>query len=437
MTLSFKNLEHSKVEISFKLDEEEFNYYVDESIKKLRGDSEINGFRKGKAPREVVMQHFGEAKVVKEAALEAIKVNYIKAIKERKLEPIGQPQVEVTKLALHNPLEFKIVVSILPSVVLPDYKEIASQVKRREVHLEAGEVEKTLAQIQKARAKFIAKNGICQKGDWVEIEIHLKPAEEEKFKIFKPDIKDSFILGEGHLLPIIEKEIEGMEAGQTKDFSFVYPADYYQRNLAGKKVLCHLQLKSIQRVELPDISDDFAKRVGRFKDLDDLKNSIKEGILIEKKQQESQRVQQEILDKIVKAVKIDIPEVLIEKEKERMLKQLKEDVTSQLKMKFDDYLEQIGKTEKEIEDSFSPVVIKRIKESLVLREIGRKEKIDISEAEVEERINQILSQQPSLKDTVDLDQLKIYTKEEMVNSRTLKKLEDYSSNNKKEAKVNN
>lgn len=437
MDISLKNLDHSRVEISFKLDKDEFNSYVNESIRKLGENVEISGFRKGKAPKDVVIQHFGEAEIVREAALDAIKKNYVDVVKDRKLEPIGQPQIEITKLAINNPLEFKIIVSVLPSIVLPDYKKIAGEVKSREIKLEPDEVEKTLIQLQKSRAKFTVKNEACEKGDWVEVKIHLQPdKEEEKFEISKPDINDSFILGEGHLLPDIEKEIVGMKSGQTKDFSFTYPQDYYQKSLANKKVLCHLELKSVQKVNLPDISDDFARTLGHFNSLEELKNSIKEGIIMEKEQQESQRVKEEILDKIVKTVEIDIPKILIDKEKERMLNQLKSDVTFQLKMKFDDYLKQTGKTEEQVADSFLPIITKRIKEFLILREIGKQEKIDIPDKEVDEKVSQILSQQvlagnKDIKNTVDLNQLKAYTKEEMFNSRTLERLESYSGSKKK------
>ena len=437
MDVAFKNLEHSTIEITFKLSKGESNVYIENAIKKLGEGVEINGFRKGKAPRDVVIQHFGQSVIIREAASVAIKDNYIKAVKEKHLEPIGQPQVEITKLAFDNPLEFKIIASVIPSIELPDYKGISSQVQSKEIELDPGEVEKTLIQLQKSRAKFTVKNDVAQKGDWVEVEINIKPAQEEdKIEITQPNIKDSFILGEGHLLPDIEKEIIGMKTGQTKDFSFIYPPEYYQKNLAGKKVLSHLNLKSVQRIDLPDISDKFAQGLGHFKDLNDLKHGIKEGIVMEKKQQESQRIKQEILDKIAQKVNIDIPNILINKEKERMLNQLKTDVTSQLKIKFDDYLKKIGKTEEQVVESFSPVITKRIKEFLILKEIGKKEKIEISDKEIDERVNQILSQKnlsgnKDIKNTVDLDRLKAYTKEEMFNGRTLDKLEGYSSNKKK------
>ena len=444
MDISLKNLEHSTVEINFRLSKDEFLGYTNAVIKKLGDEAEINGFRKGKAPKNVVIQHFGEAEIAREAALDAIKNSYINAVKEKKLEPIGQPQVEVTKLALFNPLEFKIIVSVLPSITLPNYKEIASKVETKEIQLAPEEVEKTLLQLQKSRAKFTVKNEAAQNGDWVEVEVKIKPANEgEKIEITKPDIKDSFILGEGHLLPEIEKEIVGMKAGEGKDFSFTYPSNYYQPNLANKKVSCHLILKSAQRVDLPDISDEFARTLGHFGNLKELKDSIKEGIMMEKEQQESQRVQQEILDKIVKAVDIDIPKVLLDKEKERMLNQLKSDVASQLKMKFEDYLKQTGKTEEQIANSFLPIITKRIKEFLVLKEIGKNEKIEVPDKEVDEKVSEILSQQAltgqkDIKNAVDLEQIKVYTKEEMFNGRTLKKLEGYSSKHQKgDTKLNN
>ena len=434
MDLSFKKLESSRLEMNFKVSLEEFNSYINKIIQDLGRSTEIAGFRKGKAPKEEILRHFGQEKIIREAALEVIKDDYIKAVKEKDIKPVGQPQLEILKLAPNNPLEFRITVSILPSIELPDYKEIAAETKRKEIKLDPQEVEETLRQLQKSRAKFSVKESPCQKGDWVNIEMDIEPDnDKEKIDLSNPKVKDSFILGQGRILPEIEKKIEGMKRGETKNFSFTYPKDYYQRNLAGKKVKAHLKLISVQKVTFPEITDEFAKSLGKFENLDKLKESIREGIIIEKNRQESQRIQQEILSKVAEKVNIEIPEILIKSEEERMLKQLKDDVSSQLKIKFEDYLKQINKTQDELMASFLPVVKKRIKEFLVLKEIGKKEKIEIKDKEVDDEINRILGQQSPLDSvktkSIDPQRLKEYTKERMFSDRTLKRLESYINKN--------
>ncbi|XOB42010.1 MAG: trigger factor [Candidatus Nealsonbacteria bacterium] len=286
METSIKKLPKSQIEILVRVPVEEFNNFVEKATLDLGKELEIKGFRKGKVSKEIVEKEIGPGRILEEAANQAIKENYFKAISENKIEAISKPEIEVLKLTPGNPFEFKAKISVLPEVKLPDYKQIASQVKRREV-------------------------------------------------------------------VVTKEEIERLRT--------------------------------------------------------------------EKERIEKERVRQEILDKIAENSQIEISEVLVESEKKRMLESLKQQVPQILQIKFEDYLAKIQKTEKELLDSFLPEAQRKIKNSLVLKEIERRENIEVSEKEIKEEIDKISKIYPDL----DQNQLKEYSESVIRNKKTFQFLENF------------
>ncbi|HEA84506.1 MAG TPA: hypothetical protein ENI04_00805 [Candidatus Wildermuthbacteria bacterium] len=179
--------------------------------------------------------------------------------------------------------------------------------------------------------------------------------------------------------------------------------------------------------KVPELTDEFASSLGNFKNVEELKKSILDGLEQEKKTQETQRLRQEILDKIAKDSKMDIPQALVEREKDSMLQNIKTGVQSTLNTKFEDYLTQTKKTEQELRDSFTKEAEGRVRNSLVLRAVSKEENLTPTEAEIEEEINNTLKRYPSkeeAKKTVDLARLREYTEVVLINEKTLKFLED-------------
>jgi trigger factor len=458
MKVSIQKLPESKIQLEIELPTEEFNKFIEKATQDLGKDLEIEGFRKGKVPKEIVEKEIGLAKILEEAVQLAIKENYPQAILENKIEVISQPEVEILKLAPGNPFIFRAKTQVLPEIKLADYKKIAFRIKKNEVLVEDKEVENALSWLQKSRAKFTLKSGPCQKGDWVEIEYFSKEIENER------KINDAFILGEGHLISGFEENLLGMESGQEKEFPLIFPDNYLpkrsegwrradaprlpkrsegwrradaprpQKDIAGKKVNFKAKMKSVQKMELPEINDQFAKGLGKLENLDGLKKSLKEGLNLEKEMEESQRVREEILREISQNSEFQVPEILVIKEQERMLEFLKEEVSQKLGISFNDYLAKIKKSEKELLDSFLPEAREKVKNLLVLREISKKEKIDVSDEEIKEEINKILKNTDIKKAEgidphtkfgvgVDPEKLKDYTKEVLINEKTFKFLE--------------
>jgi FKBP-type peptidyl-prolyl cis-trans isomerase (trigger factor) len=285
MKTSIQNLAKSQIEIKFEIPVEEFQSFIDKATSRLGESVTVEGFRPGKAPKEIIEKTLGQEKILQAASQDCIRESYIEFIKEQKLEPLGQPEIAILKLTPGNPLEFKAKIAVLPEMELPDYKTIASSVKKREVK-------------------------------------------------------------------VTEEEIQ--------------------------------QLKQ------------------------------------EKERAEKERLRQEILDKIAKDAKGEIPEVLITSEKNRMLAGVKDQVHHMLGISFEEYLQRIKKTEKEIMDSFANDAEKRVKSSLVLREVQRKENVAVDEKEVQKEMAEFEKHNPG----IEKSQLKEYTESALKNEKTLQLLED-------------
>lgn len=424
MKSTVKKLPKSEVKIEIEISSEELDKFIDRVVLDFSRNVKMPGFRPGKVPKDIVGKEIGEERILANAAELAISDVYPKAVIENKIDVISHPQVHVHKLARGNPFIFCAKAVVMPEIKMPDYKKIAGRVERKEISVSDKEVEETLKWLQKSRAKFIAKPGAAELGDFVEVE-YWSP--EIEGVVNPKGVKDAFILGEGKFLPGFEEKLVGMKSGEEKaDISLEIPKNYFAKNLAGKQISIKAKVGSVQKVELPEINDDFAKSLGDISGLSQLKENIKEGMTFEKREAEAQRVRNEIIDKISDETKMEVPDSLVDLEKARMLENYKKNVQDQLQIPFAEYLEKTKKTEKEIIDSFSAQAQRRIKNSLVLKEIGQKEGISISEKEIEEKANETLNRYPSVEAAqkkIDLNKLKDYTKEAIYYEKTFQLLE--------------
>jgi trigger factor len=381
MKYTIKKLPKSQVELVFEVPFEEVEKNKKQVLEKIGKELKVEGFRPGHVPPQIVEREVGQMAILEEASELAVKESYQKAILENNFEPIGQPQVAVTKLAQGNPFEFKVTVPLLPEIKLPDYKKIAGESKKKEIAVSEKDMEDSLSFLRKSRAKTSLKGAPSQKGDFVELEYSSPQIEGGK------KVTDAFVLGEARMVPGFETNLENMKDSEEKTFSVRFPGDYFQKDLAGKEVSFNVKIKSVHRVEFPELN--------------------------------------EIMEKVIKDSVCDIPDVLIEAEKHRMIHEL-EDRLAQSNVPLADYLSKIKKTEKELEDSFSPEAEKRVKASLALREMSNIEKIEVSEEEIKEEVNNFLKQYPDVnaaQSKFDAERLKEYTKEAIRNEKTFKLLE--------------
>lgn len=515
MKTELKKLPKSQIEIDFELDEQEFQKHVDRALLHLKEHVKMDGFRPGQVPLKVVEEKVGKENLLMEAGDLAVKESYTRFLNENNLEPIGEPDVQILKIAKGNPFLFKVTVTVLPEINLPDYKEIASRVKTNEIHVDEKEVEHALNHMQKSRAKFsqvdlpaprpntfyvyaikcdndslyigqtedlkkrwqehqtgnaadwtkkhkplyIAhyeeystreeavkresdlKTGFGRK--WLKREIETgrarqagRGAEKKDFIEIEyqneninngKEIKDGFVLGEGGFLKDFEDNLMGMKTGEEKEFTAKFPENAPNKTLAGKDSKFKVKVISVQKMELPEISDEFAKSLGNFENLAVLKENLKEGITMEKAQEEKQRKRSEILEKITEKIKSEIPEKVVEAEERRLFENFKNQAVQNFNLTFEEYLAAVKRTEEEIRKSFKPEAEKRVKNYLILRQIGKKENIDVQKDEIEEEMNKFIKNHSKEQfEKIDIEQLKEYTKDTIFNEKVFQKLESFS-----------
>jgi len=428
MKQEIKNLENSQKELIISLDFEEFKKFVEEATEELIKEVELPGFRKGKAPKELAIKNIKEFDIYEKAANLAAKKNYLDYISSNNLEPLTSPDIEVLKLAPNNEFSFKATFYVIPEIDLDDYQEKIKHLKnqKKEVKVEEQEIEESLNWLLKSRTNYEKSNSEIKIGDKVKLDFDIK----ENGSLIDSQRDFEFITGEKQVFEDFEKNILGLKENETKNFSVEVPSDYWSKDLAGKNVDFEIKIKEVYNAISPTLNDEFAKGLGSFKSLVDLKENLKTGLLEEKENEERERFRVLILKELAKIIPIDLPPVLIDREIEIMIEELKNSV-SKNNLDWNIYLKQINKTEDDLRTEFKDRAIERIKIELILREIAQEEQIEPSEEEIEEGVNKYLlqfSKPEQAKNNIDEQELKIYIKSILTNQKVTEFLEKLIEN---------
>lgn len=342
MRYAIKKKSGAQIEAEVTLTKEEFNKYYDSAYQKAFSEVEVKGFRKGTAPKELVERLIDKQKVFDEAAHEAVRRTLSELTEENKWVVIDKPQVEVLSAAAD--FKYKVVLTIFPEVKLADYKKIAAKFNRereeniKKISVSDQEVNKALKWLRDVRAKAVAVNRPAQKNDLIIID-YKKQGEAKK---------DQFVLGKGGVPPELEEMIIGKTSGSQIKWK-----EY------------DITITSVMRRELPDLNDEFAKSVGKFQNLEDLKKSLKEGIKMEQERKEQEKIRLKMLEEIADKSEVDIPEIMVAKMKEQ------------------------SQESKEISR-------KRIKAHLVIHKIAEKENLNPTEEEMRQEIQRYQHQPDKL-----------------------------------------
>lgn len=412
------------MEIEISVPAAEFEKFIDTAAKKFSEDLKIDGFRPGKAPRSVVEQKVGAEKILAHGAEKAIKKTYVDAIVKNKIEVIGEPKITITKIAKGNDLEYKAVAAVMPAVALSNYRKNAKSVKKSDPEKVTKEqIQKEIKNLQKSRAKIITVSRKAKEGDLVEIDFEVlvegKPIEGGTAK------KHPLTIGENYFIPGFEDQLVGMKEKDEKEFDLDFPKEYHQKSLAGKPARFKVKMILVQEKELPEVSDEFAKSLGKFENLEALKKSISEGIEMEHKKKNEEKWRAEAIEKIAAESQIDLPEILIEQELEKMMAEFEQNI-ARMGLTLDTYLENIKKSKSEISKGWKETAEKRVRSAIVLKEIAAAEEIEIPAKEVEEEMNRVLAYYKGMGDmekNVDMERLYAYTKGVLINEKVFKFLE--------------
>lgn len=358
-------------------------------LKKLQPQLNLAGFRKGKAPLPLVEKNLDQAMLQTEFLEEAVSTLYADAIRKEKLRPVDRPEIQISKFVPFTELEFKATLPVVGNIKLPDYKKIMKE--KPEVKITAKDVDQVLNSLQKQLAEKKDVDRAAEDGDqaWIDF----VGVDDKGEPIKGADGKDyPLALGSNTFIPGFEENIVGLKPGDEKTFTLTFPKDYGMKALANKKVTFTVNVTKVQEVIEPKLDDEFAKKVGPFESIKQLKEDIKKQLQHEKQHEADRKFESELISEIGEKTKVSVPQVLVDEQIEALIRELRQNLTYRGQT-WQEYLEAEGKTEEEYrKEELTPQAEKRVKASLALAEIAEAEGIDVSVEELEIRI-QILKNQ--------------------------------------------
>ena len=345
----------------------------------------IPGFRKGKAPMNIVEKYYGEQIFYEDAFNEVATEAYEEAIKENKIEAVSRPEVDIAQMEKGKDLIFSAVVQTKPEVKLGKYKGV--EIEKIEYKVDKKAVDHELGHMQEHNSRLITVDDRpLENGDTATIDFE-GFVDGVAFDGGKAEGHELEI-GSGAFIPGFEEQLVGMEIDGEKEIKVTFPKEYFSKDLAGKDATFKVKLHEIKKKELPELDDEFAKDVSEFDTLDELKKSIKEKLT----KNNEQRAKYETEDAAIKAVcedsKLDVPSGMIELEIDNMLKDFEQRLAYQ-GLNLEQYLKMLGKTEEEIRKEYEPQAIEAIKSRLVLEAVIKAEKIEASEEEVKAKMEEM------------------------------------------------
>lgn len=419
MKTSAKNLSETKVELTVTLDKEDLKKARKLAVEQLASEIKIPGFRKGKVPADLAEKHLSPNDIAGKTIDLAVRMTVPEAFNESKRVAIQLPSVEVTKYVPDESAEYKAVADILPEVKVGPYKNL--KVKKEKVEVKEKDIKEILDGIAKSYAEKKALKKKAASGDEVIIDFTGK-------KDDKPfpggTAKDyTLLLGSKTFIPGFEEGIVGHEPGDSFDLDLTFPKDYHAKELAGKKVVFSVLVKQVNEITLPKFDDDFAKKCGPFKNMDELKADIKKNLEAQNNHRVEEMYKDALVEALVKGSKVAAPEVMV-KDQVRMIK---DDITRNAAaqgLTFEDYLKQTGAKEEEWEKEATKVAEARVKASLVLQMLAREQKIEADDKEVETKIAELKEVYKNSKEALkNLDDPRV--RQDIKNRLTIEKVLDF------------
>lgn len=401
MNISVVDKSQSQKKIEVTISADEMQPYVLGAIKELGAHVSAPGFREGKLPAGLVRSTLGDGKIWEEAAQDALEKTLEKACKEHELDLLSLPSVEVLQLAPGNDFRYRATVEIIPAIVLCDIRAVAREVyekQHRDVTVEEKDVLGTLEWLAKSRASYRDVLREVQRGDFVEIQYEGRIAGVTQQGLEQKS--ETLVVGDGAAPEDLEEELVGMHKGEEKDASVLFPKDFPDAHLRDKAVDMHVLVKDVKEREVPTIDDAFAKSLGGFPSVEDLKKSIRDGIQLEKEKKEEERITLLQLEEIARQSGVVAPQILTEQELARMKEEFSGELVS-LGTTLDSYLEQIKKTGEDLKKGWTQKAEERVNAGIVLRAIAKQEKIEVDEQELEARANTLLARYKNEKEAFE------------------------------------
>ena len=388
MKVDKEQIGENKVKLEVELDEERVEEALDEAYKKVVKKVDIDGFRKGKVPRSLLEKRYGEEVLHKDALDILIQQGYYEAVEEAEIEPIDQPEITDAYVQGGEPATFTAKVEVKPEVELGEYTDL--EVEKEEITVDEEEIEKELETRRQNHAQLVSVDReVVEEGDFVTIDYE-GYIDGETFEGGSAE-DYNLEIGSGSFIPGFEDQLIGVESGTETTIEVSFPEDYQGGDVAGEDAKFEVTLKDIKTKEVPELDDEFAKDLG-FDNLDELREDIKNDLAEEAKAQADRNYENKLVESAVENAEVNIPEAMVEEEIDNMLQGQKMQMQQQ-GFDFDQYLEMTGMDEEGLRDNFREQAAERVESNLILEAIAKQEEIEITDEEIDEKVEEIAQNQ--------------------------------------------
>ncbi|ELQ8350952.1 trigger factor [Listeria monocytogenes] len=408
MSVKWEKQEGNVGKLTFEIEQEKVKEGLDRAFVKVRKTLNVPGFRKGKVPRQIFNQRFGEEALFQDALDILLPEVYSAAIDEAGIDPVDTPQVNIESMEKGETWVLTAEVTVKPEVKLGDYKGL--EVEKRETELTIEELEAELKQLQERQAELVVKEDApAENGDTVILD----------FEGFKDGVafeggqaeNHSLELGSGQFIPGFEEKLVGLKAGDEADIELTFPEEYHAEDLAGQPVVFKVKLHEIKTKEVPALDDELAKDIDEeVETLDELKEKISKRLQEAKEESVAQAKQEEVIAKAVENAEVDIPHAMVHHEADHLMNHFAQDLQAQ-GLTPELYYQFTGQTEEAMHAQMEKDAEKRVKMNLVLEAIAEAENIEPTEEAIDEEISTLAEKYGMEKDAVraalgDMSELK-------------------------------
>ncbi len=381
MRVETQKLDDGRMELTIEVAHRDLSDDLKRAYKRVASQLSIPGFRKGRIPPTIIDQRVGKDYIYNEMAEEIIPRLYKDAVIDENLEPIGMPEVELHQCGPNKDLIFKAKVALRPEPKLGEYKGLNVTVPSAEVSDE--DLEERVGVIQGRYADIEVKDGTAEEGDYVMADYKVSIGGEE---IDELAVSDYLIkIGGDDVAAEFSGAAMGKKVGEEVEFELTLPHDHPNDKYAGKDCAVNLAIKEVKEEKLPEVDDEFAKKVSEFDTLDEFKADMKKKIFEQRTVEAKEELRQQAVRAAIDNAEMEIPEEMIESELEVVLRQfgapLREEGSD-----IEEYFKTLGIPKEDLEAQFRPLAVNRLEQELILDTVAEKEEIEVSSDELKEEI---------------------------------------------------
>lgn len=376
--------ENNRAKFTMDFTAEEFEAAVVKAYQDSKDKFNIDGFRKGKAPRSIIEKHFGEGVFFEDAINNLFQTAYPEALNELDLEVIDSPQADFSEIGKGKPLTVTIDVAVYPVVEVKDYKGI--EVEQVDPEVTEEDVDRDIEAMRKRNSRMVVADRPVENGDTVILD-YAGFVGDEQFQGGTAENQELKI-GSGMFIPGFEEQLIGVKAGESKDVVVTFPEEYQAKELAGKEAVFKCKVHEVKFEELPELDDEFAKDVSEFDTLAELRDDARARILESVKLQCENEAKDKVIAQVYENNKIEAPATMVADEMDRMIQELEQQMRYQ-GLNIQQYLQFTGSTLDDFRNEIKPEAEKRVATRIVLRSIGEVENVEVTDEDLDKELQRM------------------------------------------------